>query len=159
VRWPAKVKPHQVDQIICLNDFFATFSAVTGYQLKDNEGEDSYNILPLLLNTKPQKNIREATVHHSINGNFTIRRGDWKLLFSAGSGGWSSPKSNEKNYKSLPPLQLYNMKSDPGESKNLCDEFPDVVKELNSLMIKYINEGRSTPGKPQLNDGKEIVLE
>jgi arylsulfatase A-like enzyme len=159
VRWPSKFKPHQVDQIICLNDFFATFSAVTGYQVKDNEGEDSYNILPLLLNTRPQKNIREATVHHSIDGNFTIRKGDWKLLFSAGSGGWSSPKSNEKIYKSLPPLQLYNMKSDSGESKNLCDEFPDVVRELKSLMIKYINDGRSTPGIPQKNDGKKIVLE
>lgn len=159
VRWPAKVKSHQVDQTICLTDFFATFSAVTGYQLKDNEGEDSYNILPLLVNAKPQKNIREATVHHSIDGNFTIRKGDWKLLFSAGSGGWSSPKPNEKNYKSLPPLQLYNMKSDPGESKNLCDIYPDVVRELKSLMIKYIDDGRSTPGKPQKNDGKEIVLE
>ena len=159
VSWPAKVKPHQVDQTICLNDFFSTFSSVTGYRVKDNEGEDSYNILPLLLKTNPQKDIREATVHHSIDGKFTIRKGDWKLLFSAGSGGWSSPKPNEKNYKLLPPLQLYNMKTDPGEIKNLCDVYPDVVKALKSLMIKYINDGRSTPGIPQKNDGKEIVLE
>jgi len=158
VRWPAKVKPHQVDQTICLTDFFASFSDITGYQLKDNEGEDSYNILPLLVNSTPQKVIREATVHHSINGDFTLRKGEWKLLFSAGSGGWSSPKANEKNYQSLPPLQLYNMKSDPGEMKNLCDEFPEVVKALRNLMIKYINDGRSTPGLPQKNEGKEIVL-
>ena len=159
VRWPAKFKPHLVEQTICLTDFFATFSAITGYQVKDNEGEDSYNILPLLLNTRPQKNIHEATVHHSIDGNFTIRKGDWKLLFSAGSGGWSSPKQNEKNYKSLPPLQLYNLKSDPGESKNLCSEYPDMVIELKTLMLKYIKDGRSTPGTAQKNDGKEIVLE
>ena len=158
VRWPARIKTHQVDQTVCLNDFMATFANVTGYKLKDNEGEDSYNLMPLLLNTNPQPAIREATVHHSIDGAFTIRKGEWKLLFSAGSGGWSSPKSNEPNYKSLPPVQLYNVKSDPGEAKNLYAEFPAVVAELTALMKKYIQDGRSTPGAPQKNDGKEIVL-
>lgn len=159
VRWPAKVKPHKVDQTICLTDFFATFSAVANYQLKASEGEDSYNILPLLLQSHPKEVIREATVHHSIEGAFTIRKGDWKLLFSRGSGGWSAPKPNEKDYKSLPPLQLYNMKSDPGESKNLCDVYPDIVNELKALMVKYIKDGRSTAGVPQKNDGKEIVFD
>lgn len=158
VRWPARIKTHQVDQTVCLNDFMATFANVTGYKLKDNEGEDSYNLMPLLLNPNPQPAIREATVHHSIDGAFTIRKGEWKLLFSAGSGGWSSPKSNEPNYKSLPPVQLYNLKSDPGEAKNLYAEFPAVVAELTALMKKYIQDGRSTPGAPQKNDGKEIVL-
>ena len=158
VRWPARIKTHKVDQTVCLNDFMATFANVTGYKLKDNEGEDSYNLMPLLLNTNPQPAIREATVHHSIDGAFTIRKGEWKLLFSAGSGGWSSPKSNEPNYKSLPPVQLYNLKSDPGEAKNLYAEFPAVVAELTALMKKYIQDGRSTPGAPQKNDGKEIVL-
>jgi arylsulfatase A-like enzyme len=158
VRWPARIKTHQVDQTVCLNDFMATFANVTGYKLKDNEGEDSYNLMPLLLNSNPQPAIREATVHHSIDGAFTIRKGEWKLLFSAGSGGWSSPKSNEPNYKSLPPVQLYNLKSDPGEAKNLYAEFPAVVAELTALMKKYIQDGRSTPGAPQKNDGKEIVL-
>ena len=37
VRWPAKVKPHIAGQTICLTDFFATFSAITGYRLKDDE--------------------------------------------------------------------------------------------------------------------------
>jgi arylsulfatase A len=159
VRWPAKVKPHKAEQTICLTDFFATFSAVTNYQLKASEGEDSYNLLPLLLQSRPKDEIREATVHHSIEGAFTIRKGDWKLLFSRGSGGWSSPKQNEKNYQSLPPFQLYNMKSDPGESKNLYSQFPEVVSELRALMMKYIKDGRSTPGVPQMNDGNEIVLD
>lgn len=158
VRWPAKIKPHQVDQTISLNDFMATFAKITGYKLKDNEGEDSYNLLPLLLNTNPQPSIREATVHHSIDGAFAIRKGDWKLLFSAGSGGWSSPKAKEPNYKTLPPYQLYNLKSDPGEMKNLYAEQPAVVAELRALMLKYIQDGRSTPGAPQKNDGKEIAL-
>lgn len=158
VRWPARVKPHVVDQTVCLTDFFATFAAVTDYQLRDSEGEDSYNILPLLLNEKEGEVIREATVHHSINGDFTIRKGDWKLLLSPGSGGWSFPKpgTDDEVIKTLPSVQLYNMQSDPAEKNNVYAEHPEVVKELKDLMIKYVKEGRSTPGTPQKNDGPEV---
>ena len=158
VRWPARVKPHVVDQTVCLTDFFATFAAVADYQLRDSEGEDSYNILPLLLNEKEGEVIREATVHHSINGDFTIRKGEWKLLLSPGSGGWSFPKpgTDDEVIKTLPSVQLYNMQSDPAEKNNVYAEHPEVVKELKDLMIKYVKEGRSTPGTPQKNDGPEV---
>lgn len=158
VRWPARVKPHVVDQTVCLTDFFATFAAVADYQLRDSEGEDSYNILPLLLNEKEGEVIREATVHHSINGDFTIRKGEWKLLLSPSSGGWSFPKpgKDEEVIKTLPSVQLYNMKTDPAEKNNVYTEHPGVVKELKDLMIKYVKEGRSTPGTPQKNDGPEV---
>ena len=158
VRWPARVKPHVVDQTVCLTDFFATFAAVADYQLRDSEGEDSYNILPLLLNEKEDEVIREATVHHSINGDFTIRKGEWKLLLSPGSGGWSFPKpgTDDEVIKTLPSVQLYNMQSDPAEKNNVYAEHPEVVKELKDLMIKYVKEGRSTPGTPQKNDGPEV---
>lgn len=158
VRWPARIKPHVVDQTICLTDFFATFAAVADYRLKDTEGEDSYNILPLLLNEKESNVIREATVHHSINGEFTIRKGDWKLLLSPSSGGWSFPKpgTDDEVIKTLPLVQLYNMKEDPAETNNIYAEHPEIVKELKDLMVKYIKDGRSTPGTPQKNDGPEV---
>ena len=158
VRWPAKIKPHTVNQTVCLTDFFATFATIADYQLKDSEGEDSYNILPLLLNEKEGDVIREATVHHSINGDFTIRKGEWKLLLSPSSGGWSfpKPKKDDEMIKTLPSVQLYNMKTDPAEKNNVYAEHPEVVKELKDLMIKYVKEGRSTPGAPQKNDGPEV---
>lgn len=158
VRWPAKIKPHTVNQTVCLTDFFATFATIADYQLKDSEGEDSYNILPLLLNEKEGDVIREATVHHSINGDFTIRKGKWKLLLSPSSGGWSFPKpgTDDEVIKTLPLIQLYNMKTDPAEKNNVYAEHPEVVKELKDLMIKYVKEGRSTPGAPQKNDGPEV---
>ena len=158
VRWPAKIKPHTVNQTVCLTDFFATFATIADYQLKDSEGEDSYNILPLLLNEKEGDVIREATVHHSINGDFTIRKGQWKLLLSPSSGGWSFPKpgTDDEVIKTLPLIQLYNMKTDPAEKNNVYAEHPEVVKELKDLMIKYVKEGRSTPGAPQKNDGPEV---
>lgn len=158
VRWPARIKPHVVDQTICLTDFFATFAAVADYRLKDTEGEDSYNILPLLFNEKESNVIREATVHHSINGEFTIRKGNWKLLLSPSSGGWSFPKpgTDDEVIKTLPLVQLYNMKEDPAETNNVYAEHPEIVKDLKDLMVKYVKDGRSTPGAPQKNDGPEI---
>lgn len=156
LRWPAKVKPHIVDQTICLTDFFSTFAAVSEYVVKDNEAEDSYNILPTLLHTEKVETIREATVHHSIDGDFTIRKGEWKLLLSPSSGGWSypAPRKDKDVIATLPPVQLYNMKTDPSESKNVYLNHRDIVQELTALMASYVQNGRSTPGTPQKNDGE-----
>lgn len=48
------------------------------------------------------------------------------------------------------------MAIDPNESNNVYKENPKVVKELKEILIRYIKNGRSTPGKTQKNDGKEI---
>jgi len=131
----------------------ATFAAILNYNLKDNEAEDSYNLLPAILNPGYKKVIREATVHHSIDGSFAIRKGDLKLLLAPGSGGWSYPRPGKED-KGLPPVQLYNIKEDPSEKVNLQDRYPEIVNELRNLLLKYIKEGRSTPGAIQKNDGE-----
>nr|WP_299385899.1 arylsulfatase [Allomuricauda sp.] len=156
-KWPARIKAGSTsDETICLNDFMATTAAISGYQLGDNEAEDSYNILPALTGEALDAPIREATVHHSVNGSFAIRRGDWKLAMCGGSGGWSFPKPNNKAVlDTLPSVQLYNLQEDPKETQNLVETYPDKVEELKNLLTKYIVEGRSTAGAPQQNDGPE----
>lgn len=155
LRWPEGTKPHEVRQTVCLTDFYATFAAINGYKLMDSEGEDSYNLLPAIVSETEIDPIREATVHHSIDGQFTIRQGDWKLLLSASSGGWSAPMPTDTlALDSLPPIQLYNMKDDPSETTNVEAEHPEIVFRLRALMAKYVREGRSTPGASQKNDGE-----
>lgn len=155
LRWPEGTKPHEVRQTVCLTDFYATFAAINGYKLMDSEGEDSYNLLPAIVSETEIDPIREATVHHSIDGQFTIRQGDWKLLLSASSGGWSAPTPTDTlALDSLPPIQLYIMKDDPSETTNVEAEHPEIVSRLRALMAKYVREGRSTPGAPQKNDGE-----
>lgn len=155
LRWPEGTKPHEVRQTVCLTDFYATFAAINGYKLMDSEGEDSYNLLPAIVSETEIDPIREATVHHSIDGQFTIRQGDWKLLLSASSGGWSAPTPTDTlALDSLPPIQLYNMKDDPSETTNVEAEHPEIISRLRALMAKYVREGRSTPGAPQKNDGE-----
>ncbi len=153
-KWPAAIQPGIIsEEIICHTDLLATCAEIINVRLNDNEGEDSYSILPVLKGLKLKNPIREATVHHSIDGSFAIRKGNWKLILCPGSGGWSVPRPDDPEAnEGLPGYQLYNLKNDPGEKENLLASHPDVVQDLKSLLTKYIEEGRSTPGKSQSND-------
>ncbi len=71
-------------------------------------------------------------MHHSINGSFAIRQGDWKLALCGDSGGWSEPRPGSKDAAGLPPIQLYNLATDPGESVNVQDRFPEVIGRLDA---------------------------
>ena len=152
VRWPARVRAGSVsDETINLADLFATSASVVGAAYGDDAGEDSYSILPLLLGRKDAIH-REATVHHSINGSFAIRKGKWKLVMCPGSGGWSSPKPGRET-EGLPPFQLFDLQADPAETNSVYEANPKVVDDLRALLVQYIKEGRSTPGLPQQNSG------
>ena len=157
VEWPSQTKKESSsDKTICTTDFFATCAELIGYKLADNEGEDSYSMLSLITGEN-DKAIREYTVHHSIDGDFAIRQGDWKLITCEGSGGWSYPRKvdivNDK--LDLPPMQLYNLKEDIAETKNLIAENPEKAAELKAALKNLILDGRSTPGAKQENDGME----
>jgi len=154
IRWPNKIKKGTISKdLICTTDLLATCADIIGYSLKDNEGEDSFSMLPFLEEKELNKQSRLDAVHHSINGSFAIRKGDWKLIMCPGSGGWSFPRPNDKAaLEGLPETQLYNLASDPAESNNLVESNPSKAKELKQLLIKYIEEGRSTPGTIQKND-------
>ena len=123
VRWPGKVEPGTENhQVICLTDLMATVAELTDVTRDPSTGVDSYSLLPAL---KGEKNgvHREATVHHSINGSFAIRKGSWKLILCPGSGGWSDPRPEAPGTADLPPFQLYNLENDVGETRNLAEQY------------------------------------
>jgi len=149
LRWPAKVKPAVSSALIGQFDFLATFAEITGATVPAGMGEDSVSFLPVLLGAK--ESVRQGIVSQSINGSFAIRDGQWKLLLSAGSAGWSSPKPGPEE-AGLPPVQLYDLSKDPGERKNLQAEFPERVASMKAELEKLIARGRSTPGPDLMND-------
>ncbi|WP_081886148.1 arylsulfatase [Haloferula sp. BvORR071] len=157
VRWPGQVKPASTcATTICTTDFFATAADVLGKasSIPADTAEDSFSLMPLLKGEPTYS--RPFTIHHSINGSFAIRQGDWKLCLCPDSGGWSDPKPDSPAAAEAYPVQLYNLKDDPAESKNLADKELDRVKEMASTLAKAIRDGRTTPGSPQTNDGKPI---
>lgn len=152
-RWPGHVSAGTTSaETICLSDLLATSAALVSAKLPQVAGEDSVSILPVLLGDKLDRPLREATVHHSINGKFAIRQGGWKLALCPGSGGWSNPSDKAAMNQGLPEVQLYNLEADPGETNNVEAVHPDIVKRLTALLNKYVAAGRSTPGAPQHND-------
>lgn len=146
-RWPGRIKAGTTcDEVVCLTDLIATCAAIVGAEVPDNAGEDSYNILPALLDQKRNKPIREATVHHSGGGMFSIRQGQWKLVQGRGSGGFSKPKFI-KSKQGEPKGQLYNLDKDPAETNDVWSQHPEIVERLTKLLEKYKKEGRSRPLK------------
>jgi arylsulfatase A-like enzyme len=149
-RWPGTVKAGSTcAQLACLTDLMATCADLLGAKLPDNAGEDSVSLLPLLRGA--DQPVREAVVHHSIQGLFALRQGGTKLIFGSGSGGWG------KGGRDSAPVQLYDMAQDVAERQNLQASDKATVQRLTKLMEKYIVDGRSTPGAPQKNDA-EIKL-
>ena len=158
VRWPGKVRPGATsDQVVCLNDLFATCADILGARLPDTAAEDSVSLLPALLGTAAGP-VREAIVHHSINGSFAIRQGPWKLALCPDSGGWSPPRPGRDDVSKLPDVQLYNLSADRAERHNVQAEHPDIVERLTRLLEKYVADGRSTPGMPRPNHGARVEI-
>ncbi len=126
-RWPGIIEPgSRCDDIVCSNDLMATCGEILGHKFSQKAAEDSCSLLPVF---QGKKGKREALVHHSGNGMFAIRRGKWKLIWGRGSGGWIGKGKPED-----PPGQLYNMKTDPSETKNLYQQHPEIVKQLTALL-------------------------
>lgn len=152
VRWPGKIKAgSESKRTITSADFFATAADVLEKPLADSAAVDSFSFLPTL--EGKEQTARPFTIHHSINGSFAIRKGKWKLCLCPGSGGWSQPKPG-KAWKNddLPPVQLFDMDSDPAEQNNLAEKHPNKVNELIKLVNTAITQGRTTPGPKQQND-------
>ncbi len=160
VRWPRGADAgSRCDQRIGIFDFFATVADITGQKLPVDAGEDSVSFLPGLRGEPIDETRREGLIHHSIDGRFAIRRGQWKLCRCPGSGGWgvNDMKDDEARRRGLPELQLYHMSTDPGETTNLCLSRPEIVRELTEALHRCVIRGRSTPGEPRENS-PEIPL-
>lgn len=155
-RWPAGAKAGMSsNQLVCSTDLMATCAAIVGYELAENEGEDSYSFLAQLAG-KTGDTQRPDIIHHSINGAFAIREGDYKLIMNPGSGGWSFPNRKQvQEIDTFPAIQLYNLANDPAESRNLQAAEVDKVVALKKSLSHYILQGRSTAGTPQENDAFE----
>jgi len=154
VRWPGKIKPgSKSDQTVELTDLIATLADILGQPLPENAGPDSRSLLPALTG-QARRPIHRLNVYHSIEGNFAIQEGRWKLELCPGSGGWDAPIDKDARAQGLPRVQLYDMVSDIGEKTNVEAAHPDIVARLTADLESCVASGRSTPGPAESNDVK-----
>jgi arylsulfatase A len=147
VRWPEKIKANQTSaELTSHTDIMATVAAIIGSPLPDHAAEDSFNILPAWLGTA-DKPIRPYLLTQAFSvQNLAIRRGHWKYLDHPGSGGnnyETNPDLKKFHIPDAAPAQLYDLSADPGETKNLLTEKPEIAKELKELLEKSKSAGRS----------------
>ena len=140
-RWPDKIPGGSTTgQTVCLTDLMATCAGIVGANLPNNAAEDSYNIFPVLKGEQPEDSpLREFTLHQTISLALAIRKGPWKFLYHRGSGGNNyerpqlSPYAIDDGSGDLPG-QLFQLDGDPGETRNVYAQFPEIVAELKQKL-------------------------
>ena len=140
-RWPAHVPNNQTSsEPMILTDLMRTLAAMLGITLPDNAAEDSLDVSSVLLGKEIASPIHDHLIHHSLHGMFAIRQGQWKLIAGRDSGGFTRYTPAED----APVGQLFDLASDPGETRNLYSEQPEVVQRLTALLEQVKQQGRST---------------
>jgi arylsulfatase A-like enzyme len=134
VRWPARIKPGVSDALMSQVDFCATFAALTGQPLAQNDAPDSFNVGPALLGQSPQG--REYVLQHS--GQVAIRKGQWKLIPSTTAGGEQGTTKRPAK-----PHALYDLAKNLAETTNVAGDHPDIVEQLAKELEAVRARGRS----------------
>jgi arylsulfatase A-like enzyme len=120
IRWPAKIKHDSflkagtsTNKVVDVTDLFPTFCEIAG--VKPPTGIDGVSIAPMLTGVGVQKD-REFLIHEAKNGK-SIIRGNHKLI------------------RHKETLTLYDLETDHSEQNNIAAKHPELVKELDALML------------------------
>lgn len=117
--------PAVCEQAVGLTDWYATF----GELLKDPSTKGGQDSISLAAIFKGGASPRECVVHHSAKGMFAIRQGKWKYVDGAGSGGVTEGGlGNEQTG------QLFDLSTDPLETRNLVDAHPEIAQQLKDRL-------------------------
>ena len=128
IRWPGVVEPGTKSaEPITSVDYFPTILDIADVQTPQDREIDGISLLPLLQGKSSLE--REAVFwhfphyHRYTNSPYSIvRAGDWKLLKWYDRG----------------TFELYNLKDDISEAKDLSKEMPEKVKELNAKLETWL---------------------
>ena len=126
VRWPGRVAPGASKALMSQVDFLATFAALVGRPAAVASARDSRDHLRALLGEDPDG--RETLIEQG-NG-LAVRRGAWKLIPASPGRKFNPATATETGNDPAP--QLYDLDADPGESRNLAADRPDVVERLRA---------------------------
>ena len=133
VNWPGHIPGGKtVNEIVMTADILPTVCHLTGAPLPPDRTIDGRNIWPVL--TSGAHSPHEF-VAWSEGPQLAIRRGKWKLVLN-GVTHDGTPEGNK-------PLQgddavfLSNLEDDPGETRNLRHEHPEVIDQLQTALYQW----------------------
>ncbi|WP_010134448.1 sulfatase family protein [Ochrovirga pacifica] len=120
--WKGHIQPKVSDALVCQMDLLSSMANLVGGTV---EGTDSKDVLDVLLgksNEGRESLIIEATSRTA------LRKGDWIMIPA-----YKGPAVNEKvniELGNAKEIQLYNLKEDLSQTKNVAEDKPALVKEL-----------------------------
>jgi arylsulfatase A-like enzyme len=155
--WRGHITPGVSEALISQVDLLRSLAALVDQPVPEKGAPDSLNELAVLLGTSPQGRellVEEATV-------LAIRTKQWKLIDRSQRPGAhpppappptpQTPRQREiaqllmpgaKEYPTA-PLELYDLKNDPGETKNVADANPEIVERLRHALAQLRDQGHS----------------
>jgi len=130
-RWPGKVPAGRVsDELWAFWDFLPTAVELAGAKLPPNFQPDGFSLVSYLRGgPAPRREYFYWELHEQQRSRQAVRFGDWKAVRMGVSS----------------PIELYNLKADPGETKDLADQNPDVVARAEMLMRTARTEDPNWP--------------
>ena len=148
VRWPGITSAGSTcDALVSQIDIMATLASSLGFALPADAAEDSHDLLPLMKGDV--NSVRTSHVHNTNKGQYAIRHQNWLLI--DGANGYVSGRNAQWEKKhgysadDGGDVELYDLSVDTGQRNDLAAKYPDVVKQLQSMLTKLREQGHSAP--------------
>lgn len=123
-RWPGTIKPGSSSpNMAALWDMMPTFGEVAG--IDEPPSTSGISFLPTLLGEDQNQKKHEYLyweIHRPMNGMQAVRFGNWKACRSGLHDNIDAP------------IELYNLKEDVAENRDLADQYPDLVEKAKEFM-------------------------
>ena len=144
--WPGKIAAGTTSEaIVQSTDFFPTLLELTNTTTAQQRAFDGISFAPAL---RGEAFTRDAIFCHFPHGGRNdidgfrpatwVRRGDWKLI-----------RFYADNADGTDKLELYNLRDDVSETKNLAGAKQELANELNALITRYLADTEAVV--PKLN--------
>ena len=136
VYWPGQVKPGVSHAMLSQVDLYASLAKLVGQKVNTGDAPDSKDLLDTWLG-KSQKG-RNIMLEEAYT--FGLRMDDWKYIAPVENKppDWLKNKDIESGLKN--EVQLYDLKTDAEESKNVARGNPAVLKEMQKTLEEIKNK-------------------
>jgi arylsulfatase A-like enzyme len=131
IHWPGHIKPRTLSQVGQAMDILPTVLSAAGLPIPS--GIDGLSLLPTLANDAPSPH---PALFWTNQGQLAVRRGAWKLVIN-GKDFDRRPDGNQP-LTGADAYFLSNLDEDPGESRNLRQQNPNLADELATLAHQWL---------------------